>query len=264
MSSDVATPVTAGWDPNTYDAFAELRLRPARDLLDRIDLGDPHTVYDLGCGTGAVARLVLERWPTARVTGIDSSPDMLAEARHRLPAATWMVGDIARWRPERAADLIVSNAALHWLDDHGPLLGRLMTVLAAGGVLAVQMPNAFGDPVHTALTATVLDGPWRETLAPCLRGNPVREPAWYADLLTPLASRVDVWETVYHHRLFGTDPVVTWARGAALRPFLSRLSEPEQAAFLAAYRVNVTPGYARGRDGAVLFPFRRLFIVAKR
>jgi trans-aconitate methyltransferase len=156
--------LTPGWDPAKYLEFAGPRLRPALDLLARVPLGAPATVYDLGCGAGNVTRLLAERWPAAAVTGVDGSPAMLRTAREAAPAVTWEEADLGTWHPTRPADLLFSNAALHWLDDHARLFPRLIGDLAPGGVLAVQMPRNHGAPSHTEMVAAAEAGPWRERL----------------------------------------------------------------------------------------------------
>src|SRR5437764_7936277 len=140
------------WNPAQYLKFAGPRLRPALDLLQRIDLGAPATVYDLGAGAGNVTRLIAARWPQAHIIGVDGSAEMLAKAAAENPGIQWRQADLASWRPERPADLIYSNAALHWLDGHDRLFPALLAGLAPNGVLAVQIPRNFGAPAHTSIT----------------------------------------------------------------------------------------------------------------
>ena len=250
------------WDPSQYLRFAAERARPAIDLLARIPIDAPGTVYDLGCGPGNVTRLLHERWPDARVVGVDSSEEMLGRARATLPELEWVAADLATWRPDAAPALIYSNAALHWLDGHETLFPRLMGFLAAGGVLAVQMPRNFDSPSHTLIAETVRGGPWRERLEPLLRGSPVADPQTYFGLIAPLAAAVDIWETEYLHVLEGEDAVKEFTKGSALKPLLDALSEPERAAFEERYAALVREAYPRRPDGRTLFPFKRLFIVA--
>ncbi|MEO5338076.1 MAG: methyltransferase domain-containing protein [Magnetospirillum sp. WYHS-4] len=252
------------WNPQDYLKFADERTRAALELLARIPLDAPATVCDLGCGTGHVTRLIAERWPRARVTGVDSSSAMLDEARRQSDAVLWREGDIADWRPEAPLDLIFSNAALHWLDDHGRLFPRLLGSLTPGGVLAVQLPRNFDAPSHTAIAWTVRAGSWRTKLEPLLRPTPVDDPPFYYDLLAPLARRIDIWETIYLQVFTGETPVVDWVRGTALRPFLDALDGNEKEAFLAAYAARVQASYPRRIDGTTLYPMRRLFFVATR
>src|SRR5438132_1569155 len=127
------------WDPAQYLKFAGPRLRPAIDLLGHIEAEAPGLVYDLGCGAGNVTRFIAERWPAARIVGIDGSAEMLAKARADLPRIEWQQADLATWRPPQKPDVIYSNAALHWIEDHAPVFVALFRSLAAGGT-ARQTP----------------------------------------------------------------------------------------------------------------------------
>ena len=250
------------WDPQQYSRFAGQRLRPALDLIARIPVDDPHTVVDLGCGTGNVTRILRSRWPHARITGVDGSPQMLAEARKAEADIVWEQLDVAAWNPPGKFDLVFSNAALHWLDDHPTLFKRLCGNVAAGGVLAVQMPRNFGAPSHTLMHELALSPRWRDTLGALLRPQPVLAPEAYYDLLAARASSLDIWETEYLQILEGENPVAEWTKGTWLAPLLAALAPGPRADFEAEYRRRVAQAYPRRADGKTLFPFRRLFIVA--
>ena len=249
------------WNPEQYLKFAGPRLRPALDLLARVDLENPRIIFDLGCGAGNVTRLLAERWPAARLVGVDSSPEMLEKAKGALPSAQWVVADLADWQPPEPADLIFSNAALHWLGDHETLFRRLVSYLAPGGVLAVQMPHNFHAPSHVCMDEAAAAGPWGETLRPHLRPSPVGDPAFYWDLLA--SHQPDIWETEYLHALEGEDAVVQWTMGTSLKPLLDALAEPWRGQFLEDYRRRIAGAYARRSDGVTLFAFRRLFVVSR-
>ncbi len=252
------------WDPAQYLKFAAPRFRPAMDLLARVAIEAPKTVYDLGCGAGNVTRLLAQSWPDARVVGVDDSAEMLAQAAKEAPGIVWQCQSVASWTPEQAADLIYSNAALHWLPDHQALFPRLMGCLTPGGVLAVQMPRNFSEPSHALIRETVAGGPWRDRLAPLVQPSPVAAPEYYYDLLAPLAAELDMWETQYQHVLEGEDPVKEWTKGTWLKQFLDALDEGDLPAFEADYAVRLRKAYPRRADGKTVFPFRRLFIVARR
>jgi trans-aconitate 2-methyltransferase len=249
------------WNPSQYLKFGDQRLRPAIDLLQRIDLAAPRDVYDLGAGAGNVTRQLRARWPNAHITGVDESEAMLARAAEAADI-DWQRADLAGWRPPRPADLIYSNAALHWLPDHDRLFPSLLAMLAPGGVLAVQMPRMFSMPTHTLVADAARSGPWRDRLEPMLRPPPVSEPGFYYDLLAPRAALVDIWETEYLHVLEGPDPVKEWFKGSWLTQFLEVLDEPWRSEFEACYARLVAEAYPRRADGRTLLPFRRLFIVA--
>ena len=252
------------WNPEQYLKFAEPRLRPAVDLLTRIDAVNPARVFDLGCGAGNVTHLLKARWPDSQITGVDDSAEMLERASKSVAEVNWVQQSLADWQPEHAVDVIYSNAALHWLPDHRKLFARLVRQLAPGGVLAVQMPRNFGAASHRMIAETVLAGPWRAKLEPLLRPAPVASPDIYYDLLSGLVRNLDIWEAEYLQVLEGVDPVKEWTKGTWLKQFLDALTAPEAAAFEADYAARVRIAYPVRDDGKTLFPFRRLFIVAMR
>ena len=252
------------WNPAQYHRFADARLRPAIDLLARIPLAEPATIYDLGCGSGRTTDLLARRWPKARIVGVDSSGKMLASARQDFPQIEFVQADLAQWSPRAPADLLFSNAALHWLDDHPTLFRRLIGQVAPGGQFAVQMPHNHDQPSHHAIVAAVEAGPWRQRLRPLLRPSPVSQAAQYHAMLAPRARRLDIWETTYLQILEGANPVAEWTKGTALSPFLEALEAFERAEFEAAYRALVVEAYPANARGKTLFPFRRLFFVAER
>ncbi|MBI4184634.1 MAG: methyltransferase domain-containing protein [Proteobacteria bacterium] len=257
------------WDPGLYLKFADLRLRPALDLLTRIPHDSPRTVVDLGCGPGRVTRLLQGRWPEALVTGVDASAEMLDRARREAEAEgqraiRWIAADLAAWLPEEPADVLYSNAAFQWLPDHESLYPRLMGVLAPGGALAVQIPHMTDQPTHRTPLELAASEPWRASLTPLPDPLTDHPAGFYYDLLRPLARRLDIWETTYLQVLEGEDAVVEWVKGTSLRPFLERLEGQLRESFLAAYAERVRPHYPSRPDGRTLLPFRRLFLVAVR
>ena len=255
------------WDPNQYLRFDQSRLRPALDLIAAVPLAEPAEIYDLGCGPGNVTLRLADRWPGAHITGIDSSPDMLRRAREvseDQPRIDWQEADVSTWSPRAPADLLFSNACLHWLDQHEQLFPGLMDGLASGGALAVQMPTNFTtEPSHLCIVEAVETSLHRHRLLAALRPNPVSNAAAYYDWLAPHSERVDIWETTYLHVLDGENAVAEWTKGTALRPLLDALpDEAARAEFFADYSRLVSAAYPRRADGRTLFPFRRLFIVA--
>ena len=252
------------WSPDQYLKFSQPRLRPAMDLLARVPAAEPGCVYDLGCGPGNVTAALAARWPRARIIGVDASAAMLAEAAKALPQLQWVHHSLADWQADAPADVIYSNATLHWLPDHQQLFPALVRALSPGGVLAIQMPRNFCAPSHTLIDATARAGPWHSRLEPLLGAAPVAEPQFYYSLLAPLAASLDIWESEYLQVLSGDDPVREWAKGTWLMQFLDRLDPTERVAFEADYGQRLRAAYPRLADGTTLFPFRRLFIVLRK
>ncbi|MTJ81944.1 MAG: trans-aconitate 2-methyltransferase [Telmatospirillum sp.] len=253
------------WNAALYRRFEDQRTRPAADLLARIPEMTPALVVDLGCGPGNSTELLVRRFADATVIGLDSSPDMLADARRRLPDCRFIEADIATWQPEAAPDLIFANASLQWLGDHHSLFPRLFALLAPGGVLAVQMPDNAGEPTHRLMREIAAQDPWADLIGNADRIRTVREdpPAYYA-MLAGSAAAVDLWRTTYHHPMDSADDIVGWVQGTGLRPFLNLLPEDMRPSFLSCYRDRIDGAYPPFPDGRRLLAFPRLFIVARR
>ncbi len=254
------------WDPVVYERYKTYRDRPALDLMVQIP-GDltPREVWDLGCGTGEHAALLAMRHPGATVHGLDSSPDMLAQARARKEPVDWVLSGIEDFAPDAPPDLIFTNAALQWLPDHGRLYPKLAGMLAPGGVFACQTPMAWETEHHRLLRETAESGPWAKGLEAARLIAPTPPMADYYGWLTPVCREIDIWTTTYLHVLEGDDPVVDWMSGTALRPYLDRLTdEAMREAFLDAFRDRIAAAFPPRKDGVTLFPFPRMFVIARR
>ena len=252
------------WNPDQYLKFAQARFRPAQDLLARIAFDSPRTVYDLGCGAGNVTQMLALRWPRAKIVGVDDSAEMLAQAARTAANIDWQQRSIVEWRPAEPADVIYSNAALHWIPDHQSLFPRLMEMLAPGGMLAVQIPRNFDEPSHALIWETIRSGPWFSKLAHFIRPSPVSTPRFYYDLILPLAAEADIWETQYFQILSGKDPVKEWTKGTWLKPILDEVDEADRPAFEEDYARRLRAAYPADGRGNTLFPFRRLFMVLRK
>lgn len=252
------------WSATQYSLFEQQRTRPVRDLVAAIPLASAHTAVDLGCGPGNSTEVLAERFPEATVTGLDSSEDMLRDARQRLPNIAFELADIGNWNPSQSYDVILANASLQWVPDHASLYPRLVSLLNPGGVLAVQTPDNLEEPAHRLAREIAASAQWVDRIGGVK--HPDRHPAaYYFELLRPHCAEVDVWRTTYHHPLAGGHgAVVEWFKGSALRPYLQKLDEAGQQAFLDAYLQAISQAYPALDDGTVLLPFPRLFIVATR
>lgn len=251
----------ASWDDQQYLKFADERTRPARELLARVPVADAARVVDLGCGPGNSTALLHARWPSARVTGVDSSPEMLARARQDWPRLEWLQADVNDFRADAPVDVLFANAVLHWLPDHAALFPRLLQQVRPGGALAVQMPESFHEPSHRLMRD--LQGPWRGRAVPGAHA-PLASVATYYDLLAPHARHVDLWRTTYQHVMPDAAAIVDWVKGSGLRPYLDALDPGERPVFLEAYTQAIAAAYPPRADGKRLFAFPRLFIVAVR
>lgn len=272
MSRDRHQGQVAGtrWDPAQYQKFSDQRLRPALELLDRVDLDAPRVIYDLGCGAGDLTAAMAERWPGAEVTGVDNSRQMLEKAAAKSSRVHWVEAGVEDWRAEAPADLIYSNATLHWVAGHETLFPRLLALLNPGGCLAVQMPLSWGVDSHRLMRETLADDGsdgsplGGVSLRDAMARKWVGEPEEYYDLLSAQTSRLDIWETTYLQVLEGEDPVFEWVKSTGLRPVLNALDGEALEQFTDAYKRRLRKAYPRRADGRTLYPFPRLFIVAVR
>ena len=247
------------WSPEQYRRFEDDRTRPVRDLVAAIPNQAAATAIDLGCGPGNSTEVLAARYPDASIGGIDSSPEMIAAARQRLPQFRFEVADVAQWQGH--ADVLLSNAVLQWLPDHATLLPHLVTRLTPGGTLAIQMPDNLEEPAYRVMRDVA--GPDLLARAGGQRGGMETADAYYGILKT-VCARVDIWRTTYFHVLENTDAIVEWFKGSGLRPYLQALDEPARADFLARYRAGIVDAYPTQPDGTALLPFPRLFLVATR
>lgn len=263
------------WDPEQYVRFAGERDRPFHDLLARVAPDrEPRTVVDLGCGPGTLTAGLAHRWPGATVTGVDSSPEMIARAQP-LAASRDLGGrlrfveaDLRNWEPAGETDVLVTAATLQWVPDHLPLIGRLVGTLAPGGWFAMTVPGNFDSPTHTLLRDLRHSPAWRDVLGPDAaphldRVAAVASPAEYLAALAGAGCEPDVWETTYLHVLTGEDPVLEWVRGTGARPTLATVPTDRRAAFEDEYSALLRDAYPRNEFGTIL-PFRRIFAVGRR
>jgi trans-aconitate 2-methyltransferase len=207
------------WNPEQYLRFSEERTRPSRELVSGIPMQRASTIVDLGCGPGNSTAALLERWPDATITGLDSSTEMLEYARKTYPNHEWTYGDISAWASTAAVDhdIVFSSAALQWVGDHQILFPNIMRRVAMGGVFAVQVPYNWEEPFHRVLCDLEASNSWRQRLpAAGVRARFGHDVGFYYDTLAPISSSVKIWETTYTLVLPGVESIVDWVKGTAL------------------------------------------------
>ncbi|WP_027480630.1 methyltransferase domain-containing protein [Deinococcus pimensis] len=256
------------WNPDTYARFREERAAPFHDLLAHVRDLTPRRVIDLGCGSGELTAHLARVFEHAEVTGLDSSPEMLARAREHA-------GERLTFREDRIEDvdgeydLVLSNAALQWVPNHHALLPRLWTRVAPGGALAVQVPSNFDHPTHRLLAETASEAPFADVLggwtrsgtAPVGRQSPVLGIDEYAELLFGLgAADITAYEKVYPAVMADADGLLAWVSGTALVPYLERLGEHADA-FREAYREKL---WRRWPGRPVFYAFKRTLFVGRK
>lgn len=264
---------TPSWDPSAYGHFADERSRPFHDLVGQVPVTDPRLVVDLGCGHGPATLSLAERWPDARVVGVDSAASMLeaARARDHDGRVEWVEADLQEWDPASLGDrpdLVVTSSTLQWVPGHLDLMGSWVEALTDDGCLALQVPGNFDAPSHRLMRETAAEHPRSAELLAALEVPASGETATYLRLLVRLGCAVDAWETTYLHVLDPAaqdpNPVLTWVSATGLRPVLDLLDDDEEReSFLEAYAAALQEAYPRSSAG-VIFPFRRIFAVGRR
>ena len=258
------------WNAAVYSQFLDARTRPAVDLLSAIpENSNYHLIYDLGCGPGNSTIILKKRWPSARVIGTDSSADMLDKARQLYPDLEFKQEDIQNFKIEQRADVIFTNAALQWVNNHEKLFPKIFENINSGGVFAVQMPNNFHSASHQT-TVQILQNhkEWRHLLANLRYGKleqPLYDVRWYYDLFQRMGVRKPIiWETVYYNDMEDHAAIYDWTKSTGLRPILTALNDVEKNIFKDEYIEKLKEAYPVQENNRILFPFRRLFLIASK
>ena len=254
------------WNPELYLRFSEYRTRANRELVASIRTEHVGNIIDLGCGPGNSTGVLRERWPDAAITGLDNSLEMLNYARMKYPEDEWISGDIPEWASAagKRFDIVFSGAALQWVGNYQQLFPRLMRRVAIDGTLAVQVPYNRGEPFHRILCDLEGSSFWRAQLPPAgVRAKLGEDAGFYYDILAPVSTKLNIWETRYTLIMSGVESILDWLKGTALRLFLDALSDDEhRKRFVDDFAGALQAAYTPRTNGNVLFPFRRLFLVA--
>ncbi len=249
------------WNPERYHQFQKERSAPFDDLLQLVQRRENLRVIDLGCGPGELTRRLADALPGSDVLGLDSSPEMLAKAApHARPGLRFELGAIEAVTGEW--DVIFSNAAIHWVDNHRALLSRLFALLRPGGQLVVQIPSNYSHPTHALIVEIAGEAPFAQALHGWQRVMPVLSIEEYAELFYEQGGQdITVFEKVYPHVLQDADALVDWTSGTSLVPYFERLSEEMRERFLARYRQQLRERFP---FSPVFYGFRRTLFAATR
>lgn len=251
------------WNSELYTRFVKERTQPASDLAAKIALTDPKSIIDIGCGPGNSTRVLAERFPHAHIIGADNSPQMIEQARRDNPDIEFTLFDAAKDfdRLNGRFDAVFSNACIQWIPDHPALLKKMMACLNDGGILAVQTPMNYDEPIHRII-GEISDSPkWKIRLGtPRIFHNLTQ--GEYFDLLAEISSDFTIWETVYCHRMPSHESIMEWYKGTGLRPYLSALSPDDARLFEDEVFQEVKKAYPIQKNGEIIFRFPRFFFTA--
>ena len=253
------------WKPTEYLKFEKERTQPSIDLVARINHNNPKRIIDIGCGPGNSTNIVRSRWRDAEIIGLDSSAAMINKAKENFPEMKWhradATGDLSALGK---FDIVFSNAAIQWLPNQETLLPKLFGMLNKDGVLAVQVPYTKEMPLCTELIKLISGEKWKSHFADFTEGFLKLPSDFYYNILTNLTDDLALWETRYFHVMNTHSDIVSWYRGSGLRIYLDCIKDESlKADFLNDYEAALKSAYPAQSDGKILFPFTRIFFIAR-
>ena len=220
------------WNPDLYLKYGKERTQPSIDLASRIIHAAPRAIIDIGCGPGNSTQILAQRWPDAKITGVDNSRTMIEKARRDFPEQDWLLLDVGRDDIPGRYDIVYSNAAIQWIPGHAALLEKFHGILIDSGLLAVQVPLPLDMPVGQAIRRTAAGEPWLSKMGEMGEVYTIHSASFYYDRLSKLFSSVEMWQTDYMHCMPSHEAIIEMMRSTGLRPYLDRLAaEGDRQAF---------------------------------
>ena len=258
-------PQSNDWNPDLYLKYKNERTQPAIDLIGKIAIPfQPKSILDIGCGPGNSSQALLQRWPKAALTGIDTSPSMIEKAKASYPHNTWIVADASKHLFNEKYDIVFSNATIQWIPNHAELFKHLFNLTNPGGVLAIQVPRFNAMPLSKAIQKVADQGRWKEATRACSKLFTYHDEKYYYDLLSPQYKSIELWQTDYFHIMVSHSAIIEMIRSTGLRPYLECLMDSEKLEFENEVLAAIKYDYELQNDGKVLFPFKRLFMIGYR
>ncbi len=251
------------WNPRQYLKYKNERTQPSIDLAARIEIDNPESVIDIGCGPGNSTQVLRKRWPGTRIVGLDSSASMIEKAKKDYPDIEWITADASAFAFAKEYDIVFSNAALQWIPDHDLLLPRLFEAVSFRGALAVQVPADSSSPLREALLSVSSREKWSQFTSGAENLMTYHTVEYYYDILSAIGAEFDLWETVYYHVMRSHIELVEWYRSTGMRPFIERLHDEEsRRAFEKEILSECRKSYPVRSDRKILYPFKRIFFIA--
>jgi trans-aconitate 2-methyltransferase len=250
------------WNPEQYLQFKSERTQPAIDLVSRINIAQPQSIIDIGCGPGNSTQILVNRWPNSEVVGLDNSITMIEKARQDYPKQKWILDNAENIDSNIKYDLIFSNATLQWIPHHETLLPKLFNCVNPGGAIAVQIPKFKNMPINVAIETVANNYNWKNYSKGCEELFTLKDLDFYYDIISKLATRVELWESSYFHILNSQESVIDFVRTTGLKPYLDCLPSDEmKSEFEQEVLTECKKYYKLQSNGKVLFPFDRLFFI---
>lgn len=244
------------WDPRDYAASSSSQARWGRDLLNRIQWGGDEHVLDVGCGDGRLTAQLAARVPRGSALGIDSSSEMIAHAtaQHAVnahPNLSFRQMDACAINLPAQFDVVFSNAALHWVNDHPAFLRGAAGALKTGGRLVVSCGGkGNADDVFQAVRAEMRSPAWRDHFRNLEKPYFFHSDADYRDWLPAAGFRPVTVQLVPKDAVHETAAAfAAWFRTTWM-PYTQRVPEAQRAEFIdavVARHLEANPPDAAGR-----------------
>lgn len=252
------------WNSEQYLKFKSQRTQPAIDLVKRIELDNPNSILDIGCGPGNSSKVLRNAFPNAHILGIDSSENMIDKAKETYSDIDFKVMDIQDdSQALNGFDVIFSNACLQWVDNHKTLIPVLFNKLNKKGVLAVQIPMNSQEPLFKIADKIIKEDGWNFS-SMSFEANTTLSCGEYFDILSSLTDKFDIWETVYYHNMPSIEAMVEWIKGSRLRPYLNALNNTDAQKLIQKITQRAADDYTKQENGEIILKFRRFFFIAVR
>lgn len=254
------------WNPEIYNQFKNIRYRPFFDLMELISPDKLKTAVDIGCGTGEQTKILSEKFDKANFIGFDSSHEMLAKSReletNSLHFTTGTVEDFIVSNKDRRFDLIFSNAALQWSDNHETLFAQLISMLSNNGQFAIQMPVQKENLLNQLLTELVQEQPFAGLLNGWKRDSPVLSIDEYAQIMFQNGlGNIQIMQKVYPIIADEPEKLFNFISGSALIPYMERLAEPAQKQLTTEFKLRIKKAF---NNFPALYAFKRLLMYGNR
>ena len=255
----------ADWDSAQYLKFNKERTQPSIDLANRIPLLKPKKIIDIGCGPGNSTKVLFDKYPNANILGVDYSENMLDKASENYPMIKFSAFDASSdtWNLDNDYDIVFSNACIQWIPNHNELLRKMMNLLNDGGILAVQIPIQYNEPIYEIMKKVVSSQNQENRFSYSNPLNILNDSEYY-DILSEISKDFEIWTTTYYHRMKNHRDIVEWYKSTALKPYLDRLDEAEQKVFLEDVYREVLTQYKTQANGEIILRFPRLFFIGKK
>jgi trans-aconitate 2-methyltransferase len=253
------------WNPDLYLKFNKERTQPSIDLVSRIEIDNPGKIIDIGCGPGNSTQVLVARWSDTKIIGIDNSPAMIEKARLDYPQQEWQLIDAGTDDIPGIYDLVFSNATIQWIPNHDRLVKKFHDILSPDGTIAIQIPMFWEMPVGKAIASVAANSRWDYLTLKATGLFTIHDPSFYYDTLAELFHSIDLWQTDYFHILDSQQAIMEMIRSTGLKPYLEYLeNESDRKDFEELVFEEIKKEYPLQKDGTVLFPFKRLFFIAKK